>query len=84
MSIIYKICEYANGKGEKQYTIKFREYWWWPVWQSLIEYRGIFSEPHITLYNTYESAVWHIRMLKDKEQAEKLAEFKIKKCTIVK
>lgn len=82
--MIYKICEYVNGKGEKQYKIKFRDFWWWPAWRTLIEYRGVFSEPNEVIFSTYEKAEWHVRMLKDKEQAEKLTEFKIKKCTIVK
>ena len=84
MSCIYKICEYRNGKGEKQYVVKYREFWWWPAWTTVMEYRGLFCEPHTTIFSTYEKAEWHVRMLKDKEQAEKLAKFKIKKCTIVK
>ena len=81
---IYKICEYVNGKGEKQYTIKLRDYWWWPAWRPLIEYRGVFSEPSIALFKTFENAEWHVRMLIDKERDEKEAEFKIKKCTVIK
>ena len=84
MSRVFKICEYRNGKGDKQFGIKYRQLWWWPAWTTLIEYRGIFSEPNITIFSTYEKAEWHVRMLQDKDRAEEASIFKIKKCTIVK
>ena len=83
--MIYKICEYENGLGEKKFTIRYLYAWYLPFWQPLTQSMSrIFPYEGTRYFDTYKEAEKVVKSLKEQDEKDRLSKFKLKKCEIIK
>lgn len=77
---MYKICEEANGIGDRRYTVKYINTWLWPFWQTTFFIAS--TDVLVPIYyDTYEEALSTVESLKRNDASYN---YKRVKCTIIK